>query len=53
MNSKTPRIRIMAPKGYKDHDDAGRKLARLASEKRLGVRHRGKLHVIFGRIQRI
>jgi len=38
-NKKLPRIRIMAPKGYIDHDVAGSKLAKLAGEKRLGLRH--------------
>lgn len=38
-NKKLPRIRIMATKGYTDHDVAGSKLSKLAGEKRLGLRH--------------
>lgn len=53
MNRALPRIRLMAPKGFTDHDDAGRKLARLASEKRIAVRHRGNLRVVAGRVVRI
>ncbi len=52
-NSKTPRDRIMARKGFTDHDDAGSKLARLASEKRIAVAHRGSLRVVAGRVVRI
>ena len=46
MNRALPRIRLMAP-------NAGRKLARLASEKRIAVRHRGNLRVVAGRVVRI
>jgi hypothetical protein len=53
VNKKTPRTRIMAPKGFTDHDDAGRKLVRMASENRVAVAHRGSLCVIFGRVVRI
>lgn len=52
MNRRIPRTRIMAPKGFTDHDLAGSKLARIASEKRIGVKHPSKLAVVFGRILR-
>lgn len=52
MNRKIPRLRIMAPKGFTDHDYAGRKLARLAQEHRLGVRCRVPRRAKWGRAKR-
>ena len=52
-NKHLPRERIMAPKGYNDHDLAGSKLAKHAADHRIGVKHPSKLTVIFGRIIRL
>lgn len=52
-NSAIPRTRIMARKGFTLHDYAGRKLARMAREKRIAVRHRGSLRVVADRVVRI
>jgi hypothetical protein len=53
MNKHIPRERIMAPKGFTNHDKAGRKLIGKAKAKTLGVRHPGSLTVIAGRIIRL
>ena len=36
-NSNLPRTRLMAPKGYTDHDIAGSKLANMAAQHRVGT----------------
>lgn len=52
-NKSLPRERIMAPKGYTNHDSAGTKLLRKASAKCIGVKHPTGLAVIAGRIIRL